>query len=53
MFLVNPAMVNVSVGTAAIIVLLGMAIVANEAGKPLNKLRFNSIRESKSSEDEA
>ena len=81
MFLVNAAMEDVSIGTAALIVVLGMAvvffglillmyvtkiagaiinrkksakpaaapmaIVASKTGKPLNQLRFISIREIK------
>ena len=82
MFLVNAAMEKISIGTAALIVVLGMAvvffglillmyvtkiagaiisrkksaepaaamlmaIVASKTGKPLNQLRFISIREIK------
>ena len=71
MFLVNQAMVDLNVGTAGLIALLGyavvfvglievklfdvadkeaamlMAIVANKLGKPLNELRFKSIKEVK------
>ena len=61
MFLINTAMEKIPIGTAALIVVLGMAvvffglillmfvtaIVADRTGKPLNQLRFISIREVK------
>ena len=56
MFFVNAALNDISIGTAGLVALLGyavgareaamlMAIVANKLGKPLNTLRFKSMKE--------
>ena len=56
MFLVNSAMVDLQIGTAGEVKLFNvpdkdaamlMAIVAHKLNKPLNELRFKSIKEVK------